>query len=636
MNRELRILILEDVATDAELTEYELRRANIPFISKRVDTRETFLKELQDFIPDAILADYSLPQFNAMDALKLLKENKLDIPFVLVTGSQGEEVAVECIKMGMDDYILKSSLKRLNTALLKAIEKRALEKTQRQLLAILGATDDFVGISDVNGNAVYLNKGGRKLLGIGEDEDITDLQMEECHPEWVKKILHREAIPKAKLDGIWKGEISLLNRNGSEIPMSQIIIAHKSSDGTIEFFSTVARDITERKKLEGQLRQSQKMESLGTLAGGIAHDFNNILGIIMGHSSLLKRNKTNSQKLSQSIKTIQKASERGASLIKQLLMFARKTETSFEPVSVNDTIREVANILSETIRKTIAIKSNLKKGIPPIIADPSQIHQILLNLCVNARDAMGEKGTMVISTAKIKGQIVSSIFPKASAKEYVLIRVSDTGTGMDDRVKQRVFEPFFTTKEQGKGTGLGLSLVYSLVANHNGFIGVESEAGKGSTFSIYIPIQEQRIEIDKIRKQAVQDVSGGTETILLIEDEYLLRELVADILTSQGYTVLPAQNGEEGVEIFLSRQKEIDLVVSDLGLPKLGGEEVCKRIRAINPQAEIIIVTGFLDPVIKSELCKLGVKYFIQKPYASNEVLRTIRKAIEAKQCNEK
>lgn len=266
MEKELRILILEDVPTDAELMERELRRANLTFSSKRVDTKEAFVKELKDFAPDIILSDYSLPQFNAIEALQLLREHAYDMPLVLVTGSLGEEAAVECIKSGAKDYILKSSLKRLSTAVLNALEKKEGERNQARFAAIIEATTDFVGISDTNGRALYINRAGRKKLGIGDDKDISNIRLEDALPEWARALVLKEGIPAALRDGAWSGETALNGHGGQEVAVLQVIVAPRTPRGNVEFFATIMRDITERKRAEEVIQtQLRRLASLRSI-----------------------------------------------------------------------------------------------------------------------------------------------------------------------------------------------------------------------------------------------------------------------------------------------------------------------------------------------------------------------------------
>ena len=337
------------------------------------------------------------------------------------------------------------------------------------------------------------------------------------------------------------------------------------------------------------------------------------------------------EKMTQTLEAMTKATQRGAALVKQLLTFARKSDAVFESVLLNDIIVEIERLVRGTFPKTIEIETSLTPTLPPIVADATQMHQVLLNLCVNAWDAMPRGGRLSIHTSIVPQERIARQYPTASAREYALIEVSDTGIGINEATRQRIFDPFFTTKGPGKGTGLGLALVYGIIENHNGFIDVESRVRKGSTFRIYLPIDEQTSEIEsRYSSKLVAELPGGHETILIVEDEEMLRDLVEALLVSKGYVVLTARDGDEGVHIYEEHGGSIDLVISDLGLPKIGGAEVARRIREMHPHARIMIASGFIDPSVKSELQAIAVRQFIQKPYQPEALLRTVRELLDA------
>ena len=392
---------------------------------------------------------------------------------------------------------------------------------------------------------------------------------------------------------------------------------------------SIIRDVTELRRLEHQLRQAQKMESIGTLAGGIAHDFNNILSIILGYTSLLKRGKIDTAKYNESLDTITKAAKRGATLVKQVLTFARKTDIVFESVKLNDLLVDLSKLLSETFPKTIEFKFDLDPSLPTIIADSNQLHQVFLNLCVNARDAMPHGGSIQISSQMVRGSDLEVRFQNARQSEYVHIAVKDTGSGMDEETRSRVFEPFFTTKGQGSGTGLGLAVVYGIVDNHHGFIEIESAPGKGTTFHLYFPVQMRSLEPLHQGTESTEDLPRGTETILVVEDEQMLQFLVKELLESHGYTVLTADDGSEAIDVYIEKKDSIDLVLTDIGLPKLSGWDVCKKILALNPNALLIVASGYLDPNAKSDLKESKAKEFLHKPYLPEEVLNRVREVLD-------
>ncbi len=393
----------------------------------------------------------------------------------------------------------------------------------------------------------------------------------------------------------------------------------------------IARDISARKKMDEQLRQTQKMESIGTLAGGIAHDFNNILGIILGYTSLLDHPGNDLAQVSTSSQAITKAVKRGADLVRQILTIARKTDVSLAPVRVNDTVKELGKMLQDTFPKTIDITLRLDPKTPIISIDSTQLIQSLLNLSVNARDAMANKGALTIETRVVGAGESTSYFPSAAEQAYVRISVKDTGTGMDEKTKQRIFEPFFTTKALGQGTGLGLAVVYGVVQTHKGFIEVESEVGRGTSFHLYFPLLHAFAELQNAAGGHPAELPTGTETILVVEDEEAMISMVSTLLEKRGFKVVQARNGIEAVEIFQARGKEIDCVISDLGLPKMGGAEAFGTIRNLDPDVRVIIASGFLEPSVRSNLSENGVMEFIQKPYDPRELLETVREVLDRK-----
>jgi two-component system, cell cycle sensor histidine kinase and response regulator CckA len=421
-----------------------------------------------------------------------------------------------------------------------------------------------------------------------------------------------------------------IHRKGGGYVIGEFTITPQRERGKVIGLIGVARDVTERKRLEDQYRHAQKMESLGTLAGGIAHDFNNILAIILGHASLIPRNQGNPAKQTANIDSVIQASHRGAALVRQLLTFASKSDILFESVQLNDVVTETTRLLGETFPKTINVRLQLEKNLPSIFADPNQLHQLLLNLCINARDAMPRGGALSITTTLLGGDTLSGQFPNAGAKTYVVLQVSDTGHGMDPATKRRIFEPFFTTKEKGKGTGLGLATVYGIVESHGGFVDVDSEVGVGSTFHVYFPTQVIGEENAEALQASFDDVPGGTETILVVEDEEMLRDMLKTVLLSRGYEVLTASDGIEAVEIYSLHRESIDLIVADIGLPRLAGSEVFLRLKQNNPGIRVVLASGFIEPGLRVEMMKAGAKEIIQKPYQPNDVLRTVRKALDS------
>jgi signal transduction histidine kinase/integral membrane sensor domain MASE1 len=392
--------------------------------------------------------------------------------------------------------------------------------------------------------------------------------------------------------------------------------------------ATLLKNIEEQKSLEEQLRQAQKMESIGTLAGGIAHDFNNVLNIIRGYATLMGRQLSGNSETADSLKIIDQEIERGASMVRQLLTVARKTETLLAAANANEVVLTVSELIKQTFPKTIDLELHLDRALPPVLADPNQLSQALLNLCVNARDAMPTGGKLSISTDLITGNEMRHRHPGSSTDPHVCIVIADTGTGIDETVRRRIFEPFFTTKPFGQGTGLGLAMVYGIVKNHNGIIDVESEPGRGTIFRLYLPM----LRIDK--KSAVDEIVreealGGRDanyrgTVLVAEDEERMVQLLRKLLLQAGYQILAATDGRQAIDLYQHHKKDVDIVLVDLGLPKASGSEVIRALKEQNPCVKIIVATGYLEPELKSDLLRAGVTDYVQKPYKISDVLEKL------------
>ncbi len=387
------------------------------------------------------------------------------------------------------------------------------------------------------------------------------------------------------------------------------------------------RTVEQREQLQEQLLQSQKMESLGTLAGGIAHDFNNILNIILGYASTLSRGASGD--LSEGLKVIRDASERGAALVRQLLTVAHKDMIEFEPVDLHHFLQGLAGLLRETLPKTVAISVAADPSLPRIMANPNRLHQAVLNLALNARDAMPQGGALKFTTSRVAGAEVKRRFHAADADEYLAIAVSDTGEGIEPAVRDRIFDPFFTTKEQGRGTGLGLTVAYGIVSSHGGFIEMQSQPRRGATFQIYLPLRPVDGRLDALErpKSGRRAERRGRETLLFVEDEVRQARLMKTYLENHGYQVIVAHDGVEAVSLHQQRKKDIALVILDLGLPRLGGWEAYQRIKQQQPEVKTIFASGYIQSDLKSEMTRSGATV-IHKPYLPEDLLAQINAVI--------
>jgi two-component system cell cycle sensor histidine kinase/response regulator CckA len=396
--------------------------------------------------------------------------------------------------------------------------------------------------------------------------------------------------------------------------------------------AALSREREEERRLEQQLRQAQKMESIGVLAGGIAHDFNNILNIIKGYASLLRDHGSGDEDLTESLDVIDEAIERGASTVRQLLAVAKESAVRFEQVDLNDVLQKLKALLSGTLPRTIDIGLDLDPGLASVLADPNQINQVLLNICVNARDAMAEGGELLLKTGTIPGTELRAHFRNAKEKTYACTTVKDTGVGMDEVVKSRIFEPFFTTKEQGQGTGLGLSGAYGIITNHGGFIDVTSEPGCGTTFRIYLPLADNQtnlVGLDRQRgRQELGSITVQGHVVLFVEDEIRQLELMRRTLEKAGYRVLVATDGVEAVETFLRHKDEISVVVLDLGLPKLSGWEALQKMRKADPTLKPILASGYISHDMESAMAQGELSALLMKPYQPNEIIEKVSLAV--------
>lgn len=487
-------------------------------------------------------------------------------------------------------------------------------------------TGDFVSTPD--GKLTACNPAFARIFGYDSVEEALRMDVHSLYPDRRARENIVKRLKREKRLEYYSSE--LLRKDGKKIYVIENLIGKFDEDGELIEIKGYVFDDTQRQSLEKQLIQAQKMESLGTLAGGIAHDFNNILAIIMGHTSLIQRKSAGNDYVVQNAETITKATQRGAGLVKQLLTFARKTEVVLESILISDTIHEVRKFIEETFPKTIRIHTECENNLPPILADATQIHQILLNLCINARDAMPHGGTLSVTAARITKTASQEKSSAIKVSDYIHIKVTDTGIGMDAETQSHIFEPFFTTKGRERGTGLGLATVYGIVESHHGHINVESEIGKGTSFNLYFPVQQSFIQ-SEINADTVAEIAGGDETVLVVDDEEPMRYFLESIFAEKGYRVLIAGDGQEAVEIYGKHSQEIDLVLTDLGLPKMSGEELLETILKINPQVKVIIASGFFETKLKSSLIKMGVKEFVQKPYLPEDILKKAREVLDMK-----
>jgi two-component system cell cycle sensor histidine kinase/response regulator CckA len=508
----------------------------------------------------------------------------------------------------------------------------------RQLSRVVEQSVSSIVITDLEGNIVYVNPKFTRLTGYTLEESIGKnpriLKSGATPPEEYKQMWDT-----IRSGGEWRGEFHNRKKNGELFWESALISPIKDPAGVVTHYLALKEEITEQKEMERRIREMEKMESLGTLAGGVAHDFNNILGIILGHVSLLEIRRNENSAFEQSIRSINSAIQRGAGLVRQILTFARKTEVHPESVDVNKSILDLSRMIQETFPRTIEIVLDLAERIPIISIDVTQLHQALLNLCINARDAMMEPrdgrstaGKLTIRTTLVDGVVLSSREGADPSLQYVEISVADEGTGMNDATVQRIFEPFFTTKELGRGTGLGLSLVYGVVKTHSGFVDVDSRPGEGTVFRLYFPVSGTAAPGEEHNREHETPSQGKGEGVLIVEDEPTLLDLLESSFLDRGYRVFLASDGMEGVAVYRKHMSEIAVVLTDFGLPKADGGALLISLQSLNPSVKVVVASGFFDPHSRAELIRRGVRALVSKPYGLLEILAVVRKVIDGVQ----
>lgn len=473
----------------------------------------------------------------------------------------------------------------------------------------------------------YVNPAFLRMFGYDRADEVLGRPVEHLFAQedrnWIRKRLEQRAVG-IKIRHNY--EATGIRKDGKQFPVEVwgTAIEHEGKLGSLAFLI----DVTEAKSLRSQLLQSQKMEAIGTLAGGIAHDFNNILQVIMGYSDILRLDKRSPETRRADVKKIGDAARHGADLVRRLLTFSRRMEPSLRPVDLNVRIQQVEKLLSRAIPRTIQIALSLGENLQTVNMDPSQIEQALINLALNARDAMPNGGLLTFSTENVTldGDHCRANLD-ARPGPHVLLTVSDTGRGIHREHLERIFEPFFTTKPPGHGTGLGLAMVYGIVKQHRGHIRCHSEPGLGSSFQIYLPAVETVAEL--VGPSDLEEPVGGSETLLLVDDEEAIRDLGKRLLSWAGYTVLTASNGKEALEVFRDKQSEISLVVLDVVMPKMDGKECLKELLELKPDLKIILASGYAPETNRADNWQAPARAFVSKPFDSNGFLKIVREILD-------
>jgi PAS domain S-box-containing protein len=629
----LKVLIVEDSELDAELMVRELKRGDFEPQWTRVENAAQLAPELEkDW--DIILADYNLPGFDALRALAMVKENGRDVPFLIVSGSIGEEIAVQAMHAGAADYIMKGNPQRLAPAVRRELREAvsrfkrrqaelALIESEERYRTLVEHTSDLMIMARADGRILFASPSTERILGLKPESIVGTSGLDLVHPEDRTQLA--EVLQRALEGSVGTPAFRCRHRDGSWRVIELMSTAPTTHEGQPAIFGA-ARDVTERRALEEQLRQSQKMEAVGRLAGGVAHDFNNFLTIITGYAELIRDRTKHDPEMREEVDEIRKAAERAANLTRDLLAFSRRQVMAPRVLNLNEIVRGMQGLLRPVIREDIVMNLRLAPELGRIRADPNQLELVIMNLVVNARDAMRPGGTIKIETANAEVPNASPRqHPSVPPGSYVQLAVSDTGHGMDEKTKAHIFEPFFTTKEKGKGTGLGLPMAYGIVQQSEGHITLESEPGRGTTFRIFLPRVEAPVEEPVPAGTAAPP--RGVETVLLVEDEDPVRALAREVLEKNGYRVLEAQDATAALAL-RSTTGDIDLLVTDMVMPGPSGRELAERLTEMQPGLRVLFISGYTgDGISRSGQLGPGTS-FLQKPFTPDTLVRKVREVL--------
>jgi two-component system, cell cycle sensor histidine kinase and response regulator CckA len=637
--QQLRALIVEDSEDDLELLLLHLKESGYQVKYTVVDGREQFRRALGKENFDAILSDYNLPGWSGLDAIRELRKSGKDIPFLLITGTLGEEAAVECIKQGATDYILKDRLSRLPGALSRALAEKALRdenaKTQDSLRLMEARNRDLVdnsiyGIFRLSKQGEFLdaNPALLHIVGCRAPEELKRLNLERDIFRFPEE--HTRLLAECRERGQVHGAEAEWRRCDGGFVTVRLTLRRVSLPEQTEVLEIIAEDVTELRAMERQLRQAQKFEAIGQLAGGIAHDFNNVVGAILGWAELGAEQSRDEPRIAERFARIREQADRAAALTRELLAFARRQVLQPRAVNLNTVANGLVSFLDKVIGKDIEFKF-LSGTLDAVKADPTQIEQVLMNLCLNARDAMPDGGRLVMETEMVElDEPYCRFYPYVTPGRYAVVSVSDTGTGMDAATRERIFEPFFTTKERGKGTGMGLATVYGIVKQHGGFIHVYSEPGHGSLFRVYLPAMQGPVTEGPQAKAPAPSLAEmrGTETILLAEDHESIREMARQALVGLGYRVLSAGNGEEALR--LCEQERPALAILDVVMPKMGGRAAAAQLAKRFAEIQIVFTSGYSPESSELAVDDNSARY-LQKPYSPTILGRLVRETLDRK-----
>jgi PAS domain S-box-containing protein len=618
----IRVLLVDDDEDDYILirdwfSEFQVAGCELKWVNNYIKAQGA----IASYQHDVYLVDYRLGENTGLELLREAIANGCVAPIILLTGKGEREIDIEAMRAGAADYLEKSQLTAplLERSIRYAIERKQSQQKIREQAELLDIATDAIFVRDLENKIIFWNKAAERLY------DCTVIQAigKKTSELWYEKSISRlqEALNTLMRNGSWEGELYQRTNSGKDIIVESRWTLVHDFDKKSQSILVVNTDITQKKQLEAQFFRAQRLESIGTLASGIAHDLNNVLAPILMTAQLLET-QLHDERSKRLLPILITNAKRGANLVKQVLSFTRGMEGDRTLLQLKHLIREIQQVIRETFPKTIEVNTLIPQNLWTVSGDATQMHQVLMNLCVNARDAMPDGGTLLISGENL---LVDENYARmnldARVGSYVVITVSDTGIGIRPEILDRIFEPFFTTKELGKGTGLGLSTVIGIVKSHGGFINVYSELGRGSQFKIYLPAQDAK---EIIEEPEVGLPPGNGELILVVDDEDSIRDITKTSLESYNYKAITASDGIEAIALYAEHRDEISVVLTDMVMPSMDGITTIRTLRKINPAVKIIAVSGlaFSDKV--NTIYDMGVKAFLSKPYTAKQLLETI------------
>jgi PAS domain S-box-containing protein len=648
--RAIRLLLVEDSHDDAWMVQRQLERGGFAPDILRVQDASGVRGALQGGRWDLVIVDYALPGLCGLDAIRLVRQHCTNLPCLLVSGTVSEQLAVEAMRLGANDYLLKGNLTRLVPAVERELRESESRSERRRAEGALAASEertrliiehalDAVVSFTAGGQITEWNLRAEALFGRSRVEVIGRPFHEVvlAGPARVEFLhaLSEGFAPTCGLGARRRAEVVGEHRDGRELSLELSLVPVPSSAGLS--YSAFLRDLSERREgeakrasLEAQLRQSQKMEAIGKLAGGVAHDFNNLLTVIQGQSALLEDHMLAADEVVPAARAIGEAADKAAELTRQLLAFSRRQVVQLTPTDVNELVADLGKLLRRLIGADIELHSVLAPGRVHINADAGMIEQVLMNLAVNARDAMPSGGSLVVSTAIVHARPPRTATAAPGPGQYARLTVRDSGLGIAAEHLPHIFEPFYTTKDKARSTGLGLATVFGIIEQHRGWVEVRTKVGEGTQFDVYVPQCLAEIAAARPASTAAPILPRGHECVLVVEDELPVREMVRDVLVRLGYRVHEAASGREALDLWSRHQQDIDLLLTDIIMPDgIMGTDLVQRLTATRADLPVIFTSGYSQESERLTSLISGVN-FLQKPYRPATLIRLIRERLDS------